>query len=434
VTPTTHLLILWGALAALALAVQLAPLPALLWPGAAALACALALADFLLGRRPPELGFSRELRHSLPVGVWSPVGLRLENPGGRTLELMVHDHHPAVFDAESLPARLRLPAGRAARLHYRVRPQRRGDAEFAGVELSIRSPLGLWCCRRFLPRPERVKVFPNFREISHYALLATDNHLSRMGVRRRQRRGEGNDFRQLREYRAGDAIRQIDWKATSRSQKLISKEYQDERDQQVLFLLDCGRRMRHEEEGRAHLDQVLNAMLLLAYVAARQGDAVGFMAFGGQRRWYPPRKQGDVVRELLEQLYDLQSTSEAADYLMAAKELLPRQRRRALVILLTNSRDEDGEELRQAVQLLAARHLVVLADLRETLLDEALRQRVRDLDGALRFHAVNEYLAERARSHDLLRHHGALTLDLTAPQLPTALVNQYLGIKASGRL
>jgi uncharacterized protein (DUF58 family) len=434
VTPSGRLLILWGAIVALALGAQLAPLPPLLWPAAAALALTLALADFLLGRRPPALEVERELRHSLPVGAWSKVGLRLQNPGPYGLDLIVHDHHPPAFEVTALPARLRLPADRGARLEYRVRPQRRGDAAFAGVELSIASPLGLWRCRRFLPRPERVKVFPNFREIGRYALLASDNHLSRMGVRRKQRRGEGNDFRQLREYRAGDAIRQIDWKATSRTQKLISKEYQDERDQQVLFLLDCGRRMRHEEEGRAHLDQVLNAMLLLAYVAARQGDAVGFMAFGGERRWYPPRKQGDVVRELLEQLYDLQSTGEAADYLMAAKELLPRQRRRALVILLTNTRDEDREDLRQAVQLLAARHLVVLADLRETLLDEALAQRVGDFDGALRFHAVNEYLAERARGHDLLRHHGALTLDLTAPELPAALVNQYLGIKASGRL
>jgi len=433
-TPTGHLLWLFGALIALALGGLFLPLIEALWPLAASGATALALADYLLGRRVPNLQLTRELRHSLPVGVWSRVGVRIENPGAWALDILLHDHHPNSFESEALPARLRLPPGRAARVGYRVRPRQRGDAEFPGADLLLLSPLTLWRKRCFLAQPDRVKVFPNFREISHYALLATDNHLSRMGVRRKQRRGEGNDFHQLREYRAGDALRQIDWKATSRTQKLISKEYQDERDQQVLFLLDRGRRMRHEEGGRAHLDQALNAMLLLAYVAARQGDAVGFMAFGGERRWYPPRKQGDVVRELLGQIYDLQSTSEAADYLMAAKELIPRQRRRALVILLTNTRDEDQEELRQAVKLLAARHLLVLADLRESLLDEVRRERVHDFDSALRFHAVNDYLAERSHNHDLLRHHGAIALDLTAPQLPTALVNQYLGIKASGRL
>ncbi len=432
--PSRSLLFLTASLALLALLAAFVPALSLLWPPLAGLATGAAVLDAYLGRRLPALDLQREVRHSIPVGVWSPVILHLGNPGRRRLQIRVHDHHPAGFAVDDMPTALTLSPHRGAHIHYRIRPQARGDAAFEGTDLVIGSPLGFWRKKHFLARPDRVKVFPNFRDISHYVLLATDNRLSQIGIRQCQRRGEGNDFHQLREYRAGDSLRQIDWKASSRYQKLISKEYQDERDQQVIFLLDCGHRMRHAEDGRMHLDQALNAMLLLAFVAARQGDAVGFMAFGGTRRWYPPRKGGGLVKELLHQIYDIESRPEAADYLTAARELMPLQGRRALLVMLTNTRDEDQSDLRQAVKLLTRRHLVVIADLREALLDEALGQPVGDFDGALRFQAVNDYLESRSRSHESLRHHGVLTLDILASQLPVALVNQYLSIKAGGAL
>ena len=160
----------------------------------------------------------------------------------------------------------------------------------------------------------------------------------------------------------------------------------------------------------------------------------GLLAFGGVQRWHPPRKGGDPVRRLLEQTYDLQSSPAAADYLVAARELLSRQERRALVLLLTNVRDEDQAELQQAVAMLVRRHLVLVADLREAALDAVFDQPVRDLDGALRLHAVYDYLERRRLSHQRLRHQGALALDLLPSQLPAALVNQYFDIKSSGRL
>ncbi|OQX40299.1 MAG: hypothetical protein B0D88_08730, partial [Candidatus Sedimenticola endophacoides] len=376
----------------------------------------------------------REVRGSIPVGVWSPVTLRIENPLERRLRVSVHDHHPPGFAVEGLPGRVELPGGHGARVRYRVRPHARGDGHFDGIDLVTRSPLGLWLRKHHAALPGTLRVYPNFRAISHYTLLATDHQLSQIGVRQRQRRGQGNDFHQLREYRAGDSLRQIDWKASSRHRRLISREYQDERDQQILFMLDCGRRMRHREEAGGHLDQALNAMLLLAYVAAEQGDAVGFHAFGGVRRWYPPAKGGAVVRQLITHTYDIEATLEAADYMEAARELLPLQRRRALIVLITNSRDEDSEDLLGAVRLLARRHLVVVADLREAVIDRCLESPVGDLDSALRFHGLSDYLAARGRNHEQLRHQGALVMDLLARQLPVALVNQYFTVKSSGRL
>jgi uncharacterized protein (DUF58 family) len=182
------------------------------------------------------------------------------------------------------------------------------------------------------------------------------------------------------------------------------------------------------------MDQALNAMLLLAYVASKQGDAVGFLTFGGVRRWHPPRKGADVIQKLLGSTYDIEASTEAADYLEAARQLMPLQRRRALVVVITNTRDEDSDDLVAAIRLLAQRHLVVIADLREDILDQAQQQSVHDFRSALRFQGVQDYLEKRSHNHEQLRYHGALTLDLLAKQLPVALVNEYQMIKASGQL
>ncbi|WP_428033627.1 DUF58 domain-containing protein [Amphritea sp.] len=421
--------------------ILLLALLAAFWPSlellrdlAAAAGAGALLLDFLLHRREPVAEVSRELRGSIPVGVWSDVKLQVTNHTGRSQWLTLHDHHPSEYAVEGLPLQLSLAAERTARATYRIRPDHRGDGSFGGVDLVSVSPFGLWQRKQFVALAETVKVYPNFRAVSQYTLLATDNQLSQLGIKHQLRRGEGNDFHQLREYRAGDSLRQIDWKATSRYHKLISREYQDERDQQILFLLDCGRRMRHREADGGHLDQALNSMLLLAYVAAEQGDAVGFHTFGGVQRWFPPMKGTAVVRQMIANTYDIEATLEAADYLEAARELMPLQRRRALIVLVTNTRDEDSEDLVTAVRLLSRRHLVVVADLREQILDTTQAHRVSDFDTALRFHGVQEYLESRAQNHEKLRHQGAMPMDLLARQLPVALVNQYLTVKASGRL
>lgn len=433
-TPAPLLLMLAAGWAGLGIVVAFLPAALPLWQGGGLLLGATAFADWHRQRQRPLPEVQRRLNHNLPVGVWSTVTLEVRNSDTLPLSCELHDLHPSPFEVRHQPCSLTLVPGQWAEVSYQVRPATRGPYQMSGTHFLLLSPWRLWRERRSDGITQQLRVYPNFAEIAHYTLLATDNRLSQMGVRRRQRRGEGSDFHQLREYRVGDSMRQIDWKATSRYRKPISREYQDERDQQILFMVDCGRRMHHVDAGHVHLDEALNAVLLLSYVSLRQGDAVGFMTFGGMRRWFAPRKGQHVVNALLNATYDLQSTTEAADYRAAASELLMRQRRRALVIIITNTRDEDHADLEAAVKLLRRKHLVLIADLREALLDELIAQPVRTLDQALQFQATEEYLARRRQSHERLTYHGARLLDLRPAQLPVALVNRYFDIKQEGAL
>jgi uncharacterized protein (DUF58 family) len=256
-----------------------------------------------------------------------------------------------------------------------------------------------------------------------------------MGVLRRRRRGAGLEFHQLRDYRQDDAPRQIDWKASSRHRRLISREYQDERDQQLVFLLDCGHRMRTKDEDLSHFDHALNALLLLAYVALRQGDAVGFATFGHEEpRFIAPRKSVATVPALLNGVYDLQPSLQPGDYVRAVEQLLRRVRRRALVVLATTLREEDEEPLHEALQALRRRHLVVLAALREAVLDDVRQTPVRTFDHALVYGVATDYIRARDRQLGVLRRRGMRVIDVEPRHLPERLVNQYWEIKRAGAI
>ncbi|MEM9597051.1 MAG: DUF58 domain-containing protein, partial [Acidobacteriota bacterium] len=235
-----RLLALW---LGLALGTLAAPGLVPVWSGAGlALLVLVALALLEVARRP-DLDVERTLPPSLPLGEWTDVPLRITRPGGagRRLRLEIHDHHPPEVEQEGLPGMAAVPKDGGVQLTYALRPRRRGDLHFGRVEAWRRSTFDLVRRRIWLGSPATVRVLPNFRPILSQGLAGLEESLARLGVHMQRRRGEGLDFQQLRDYRDGDTMRQVDWKATARRGQLITRQYQDERDQQVLLLLDCGR-------------------------------------------------------------------------------------------------------------------------------------------------------------------------------------------------
>lgn len=407
-------------------------MPVWLWAGAGAGALLLVDAGFALFARAPRV--TREVLPAVSRGEWTPVRIAIENPRGSRLALRVHDQHPPRASVQGLPFAVSIAQKQRAEVQYRVRPDVRGPHAFGDIELRLASPLRLFERHTRAPAAESIRAYPNVRALARYQLLASQTRTAQLGVRKRLRRGEGLEFHQLREYRAGDSLRQIDWKATARLGKTISREYQDERDQRVIFLLDCSQRLHAKDGERSHFDAAVDAVLLAAHVVARQGDAVGLMTFSGEPRWLPPRKGAAQVHAVLNALYDLETSTRAADYLEAARALAARASKRALVVLVSNVRDEDAAELGPALELLARRHFVVLASLAESAMSAALRAPVRTLDEALRVASIHAYRAERKRALDSLPRRAAVRVDCEPERLGIALVNAYLEVKAAALL
>jgi uncharacterized protein (DUF58 family) len=394
---------------------------------------ALAVLDGVRLKRLPSPRLQRQMPGSLALGRWGEVRLEIKHDFEQPLTVQIFDHVPEGLSFENLPLSVELQPGQHSEIGYRLRPLKRGHFTFEHCEVNLPSPLGLWSDKRLLNVADNTRVYPDFARLYGGQLLAVDNWLSQLGVRQRQRRGLGMEFHQLREFREGDSLRQIDWKATARQRTPIAREYQDERDQQIIFMLDCGRRMRSQDDELAHFDHALNACLLLSYVALRQGDAVGLSTFACDRPHYlAPVKGTDQLKVLLNTVYDLNSTQRPADYQAAASQLLARQKRRALVVLVTNLRDEDDEELLTAVKRLSKQHRVLVASLREDVLDTLRHTPVQTLPEALAYCGTVDYLNERAELHERLSAHGVSVVDARPRELGSQIVTRYLAWKKAG--
>ncbi|TVZ39545.1 uncharacterized protein (DUF58 family) [Alteromonadaceae bacterium 2753L.S.0a.02] len=390
--------------------------------------------DAFRHRSYPGLIISRNLPHSLALGVHSQVSIQLENTYPFAICVDITELLPNSIIAADLPLSLTIAANSHKTLHYPVLPIKRGEAAFNETCLRILSRWKLWERIEKRGKQEIVKVYPNFAPIANSAAIGLEHQIAQLGIHLQQRRGEGSDFHQLREFREGDSLRQIDWKATARYRKPISREYQDERDQDIVFLLDCGRRLRNKDDQLSHFDHALNALLLTGYVALRQGDAVGLLSFAGSERWLTPLKGPARINLILNQLYDLHSTTDTSDYLKAAEEFLQKNQKRSLVILITNVREEDLEDLATACQLLSRRHIVMVASLRDVFLDKFMAHPVSNFNEALNYCGISDYVLRRRRMLSKLQGMGVIITDSLPHNLHLDLVNEYFKLKRSGRL
>ncbi|MBC7994060.1 MAG: DUF58 domain-containing protein [Rhizobacter sp.] len=388
--------------------------------------------------RQAPLRTQRALPDALALGVPRVLQLTLVNDGPQAWALTLFDEVDPRLSFEGLPQQVQVPAGKRIELRYTVTPHQRGLVHLGATQLRLRSRGGSFELLRTLGTGQRLHVYPNFAAVSRYAWLAGDRRLAQIGIKTYPQRGMGTDFKQLAEYKQGDPIRHIDWKATLRYGKPIVREFQDERDQCVMFLLDCGRRMRADEgvasADGSHFDQALNALMLLSYVALKEGDEVGAITFGhaaGQQRRFAPRKGTATLNALMARLYDIEPSATHSDYLLAAQDLLRAQHKRALVIVITNFRDEDAAELTPALKLLRTRHLVLVASLRERVLRELGEQPIVDEQRALEVAGAHLFSQSRSDAFRRVTGHDALSVDVEPDALAVALVNRYHAVKRS---
>ncbi|TVQ34826.1 MAG: DUF58 domain-containing protein [Wenzhouxiangella sp.] len=444
IKPSPRLLLWLAVWLAVAVLLKLAGAPAILaslwyWVGAGLLLMAgLDLHEAF--KTVPRVSLSRQMARNWPVDSPLTLTTELDLHGPRGFTLLVHELYPGNVHTENMPRRLQLAPGEQARIEWRARATARGAFSLPGCHLAWLSILGLWWRRRTEPCQDDFRVYPNFNLVVQYGMLAGDRRLEEMGIHLQPRRGSGSDFHQLRDYRQGDSLRQVDWHATSRLRKLIAKDYQEERDQRVVFLLDCSRRMRAMDGNLSHFDQCLNALLLLAHVALKQGDEIALQTLaapGGRERNLPPGRGQRQFGALLETVFDLHAGPTYPDFLVSATRLMNQQTRRSLVVILTNLRDEDHDELDPALALLRKRHLVVLADLREQITGHdrlALPSRDARFEDALLVAGSALYRSQRRGATRHLRQLGVIHLDLAPADLPAALVSQYRSLKAGGSL
>lgn len=358
----------------------------------------------------------------------------LRRGNGPSLPIWLRDDFPVSFGLEGEQRILNgvsVP-GQPLELAYVVRPPRRGDYHFGDLYLRWRSTLGFLLRQATFPAAAPVKVYPNLVDVRKYDLLLRRNRLWELGLRSTRLLGRGSEFERLRDYSPDDDYRRINWQATARRGKPISVEYETERSQTVIALLDTGRMMRSPVGDVAKLDYAINAVLLLGYVAAQKGDRVGLLAFDDEpHTWVSPRSGKAQFHRLLAQLYAVESQPVEPDYTGAIAYLATKQSKRSLVLLFS---DLTGALYTQTLagQLahLQRRHLVLFVTLRDPTVQAMSRQAVEDSATLYQRTVAERLLEERQMTLEQLQRQGVLTLDVPADELSIAVINRYLDLKA----
>lgn len=434
--PTLRLLLFLLLGSAIVAGIALAP--ALAWLAIAYLLLVLAVVviDYVVSTKPRDLDVERISDSKLSIGADNIITVLVANRGQRPLRFTLRDEFPYQFNGSANVHAGQVAPFEVAEVRYSVRPVQRGDYMFGDINLRYRSVLQTFIRQARYPAATQVKVYPNVLDVRKYDLLARKGLLFEIGLRPARVLGSGTEFERLREYTTDDEFRRINWRATARHGKPIAMEFETERSQYVVSVIDTGRLMRPPIGELAKLDYVINAALLLSYVAGLKGDHTGLLTFADDVGTYlaPKRGKGQFYR-MLEALYNVQFEPVEADYAKALGYLSVKHKRRSLIIVFTDVVTLDAARpLIAQMARLAQHHLALCVVISDPNITALAQQPPADSDAVYQRAVAEMLLDERQVVFDTLGRSGVLTLDVPADKLSISLINKYLELKGRGAL
>jgi uncharacterized protein (DUF58 family) len=393
---------------------------------------ALLAGNLLTGVRPEQIHVIRRVAPRLSLGEEEKVEVIVRNYGRFRTRVAVLDTPPRTWETPDAPLETVLRSNEEAVLSYPVTPTSRGRFLFGDFDVRIEHAPGLAVRQFKVKAPEEVRVYPDLREVARYELMARRSRLEEHGFHRSRLIGRGTEFERIREYTPDDEYRHIDWKATARRSRPMSRVYEVERSQNIFMVIDAGRAMAGRVGNVAKLDYAINAALMLAHVALKSGDKVGLMIVSDDVDAYLPLGKSEAhFKQCLELLYGVEARYCHVDYRGALEQISIRCKRRSLVVFFTDLMDEDtSAELVAYMRLLRPQHLPLCVTLQDTQLVGASRQITETADHLYQRTVALDLLAERRRILEALQKRGALALDSPAEELSVNVVNRYLELKA----
>jgi uncharacterized protein (DUF58 family) len=402
------------------------------------LVAALVLADILLTPEPENAWeVTRTVDDHISLGVPNRVTVAVRFIAERVAQpkrVLVRDEPPLAFDVRGETIQtLTYPIGeRERRLDYRVVPAAKGDFRFGDTSIYYPGAFGLIARTHVFRTSAPVKVYPNLHETEKFEILARKGLLQQLGIKNLRMRGGGNEFESLREYVPGDEYRKIDWSATARRNKLISRQYEAERSQNIILAIDTGRNMLQPIQKMAKLDYVINTALMLAYVASRSDDKVGLFVFDAETRvLFPPAKSKGQLYRIMNALYNVDARMVESDYIQSFTELSGRWRRRSLFVLFTDLVDPDSSAgVLNALSIVERTHRTMCVTVSDPNLLGAANKMPDNPAEVYQKSVAMQALHERRSAINILKRRGIWTVDSPPSTLSADLINRYMELKA----
>lgn len=399
------------------------------------------LADLTQLPAPSQLTVTRTWHSAVALSIPSPVDLTLTNSSDKTIRATLIDTVPVQLRDQPPALSLKAGARNEATAQYQICPVQRGDATLGDCYVRYQSVLRI--AERWVKASltQTVRLYPNLEDAKRHSIYLLRSRQIALEKRHSRVRGIGREFESLREYRLGDEYRDICWTAAARRAKLVTRVYQVERSQTIWIVIDSGRLMRARVEGLdklglTKLDHAVNSALSLAQVALYSGDRVGLVAYGRAIRHQLPAAKGSAhLRRLIEQLAQVREEVSEADHLHMAARLLTDQKRRSLIVWLTDLAETAmTPEVIEAASMMMPKHLVLFVVIGQPDLGELAAKRPEGESEMYQVAAAQEMVHRRELLLARLRERGALAMEVTSGAISPALVNSYLQIKERNQL
>jgi uncharacterized protein (DUF58 family) len=392
----------------------------------------LAIMDYRLAARAYNLSFSTSGSTFFSIGKKNSITLEIGNRSARPLEVQVKVDIPGSWETLGEPGFTRLAAGEIKEQVLSYRPLRRGVFRLEYLHYRFPTVSGLLNMYGKHKLDLEIEVYPDVKEIDRYVMMSRRNRLYEMGIHKNRFRGMGTNLECLRDYQEDDDSKRIDWKASTRNNKLVCKEYRMEANNLIVIVLDCGRVMTAEQQGLNSLDYAVNAALILSYMANRIGDSVSIFAFADKIIGeLPPVKGKHMMNKVLRFLTPLQPDFVESNYRQMFEHLKVRLKRRALIILFSDLIDDINYRLfYKYLSVLGRKHIPLIILLRDTLLMENADMPPGKVEDVYVSAAAADMVMRRAEAIKKFRQKKINLLDLLPHEVTPSLIDRYLELKS----
>ncbi|WP_294212765.1 DUF58 domain-containing protein [uncultured Chryseobacterium sp.] len=378
----------------------------------------------------------RILPEKLSNGDENPVKVDIRNNYNFMLNVKVIDEIPFQFQKRDFLIEKQIEPGRNTYFQYILEPKERGEYSFGNLNIYASSPVGFISKRFTFQKGALLPAYPSFIHLRKYELMALQSEFLLGGIKRIRKLGHTMEFEQIKEYVPGDDIRTINWKATSKTNRLMVNQFQDEKSQRIFMLIDTGRTMKMPFKGLSLLDYSINATMALSHIILKKGDRAGMMTFSKktENKIAADNKSGQL-RKISEALYNIKTDFFESDFSRLYQDVKYTLNQRSLILLFTNFETLDGLN-RQMKYLrgIARNHLLVIVFFKNGELQTLLNGNPESMQEIYDEIVAEKFEFEKKLIIQELRKYGIYTVYTLPENLNVDVINKYLEIKARGIL
>lgn len=382
------------------------------------------------------LTIERDVNERLNLGDVNYVKLRVKNNSSQPIHFSMIEGYPAEMQERSTVLRGLVTPNHEKVFEYEFVPKHRGEYDFGDVFVIMRSVFFLASRRIEFPLAQKVHVYPSVYQMKKYELLVFQQQKTSSGIKKIRRLGNNSEFEQIKYYVQGDELKTINWKATSRRNELMVNQYQEEKSQNVFFIIDKSRSMQMEFDGLSMLDYSINSTLVLSNIALKKGDKAGLITYSDKMgTMLPAERSANQMRRIHESLYNQRTLYKEGNYELLYQTMRGIASSRSLLILFTNFETEFS--MRRALPYLRRmnqKHVLMVVFFENKELQDLAYQPAQNMREVYQSVVAERMISIKARMAQELRQNGIQTV-LTLPEhLSTNAINKYLELKAKGSI